>query len=63
MTQKELLYMEDAINHEISIISILNKSIEDLDDSDLINFLEDEINVHEELKERLLNHMEDKSYE
>ena len=63
MTQKELLYMEDAINHEISIISILNKSIEDLDDSDLISFLEDEINVHEELKERLLNHMEDKSYE
>ena len=63
MTQKELLYMEDAVNHEKSIISILEKSIELIDDDELINFLEDEINVHEELKERLLNHMEDKSYE
>ena len=34
MTQKELLYMEDAIEHETNLISISELSVENLEDKD-----------------------------
>ena len=61
MTQKELLYLEDAIGHESSIIKILEESISKLDDKNLSNFLEDEITVHQNLKSKLLSKMEEKA--
>ena len=54
MTQKELLYMEDAINHEISMINILGDSLERLDDEDLIKFFDKEVKKHTSIKEKLL---------
>ena len=33
MTQKELLYVEDAIGHEKNIISICNETLNCLEDS------------------------------
>ncbi len=63
MTQKELLYMEDAVNHENSIISILNDCKEKIDNKDIISFLENEINVHKKIYEKLINHLERISYE
>ncbi len=63
MTQKELSYMEDAIGHEISIISICNEIIEKLDDEGLISFLESEVNSHEQMKEELINKLKEKSNE
>ena len=51
MTQKELLYVEDAIGHETSIIEILNESLELLDDEKLITFIEEEIEKHNDLKQ------------
>lgn len=59
MTQKELLYMEDAINHEKSIISILNESIKNLDNEDFISYMEDEIENHETIKNNLMNLLEE----
>lgn len=32
MTQKELLYFEDAIKHESNIISILNESLNNIEE-------------------------------
>ena len=58
MTQKELLYVEDAIGHEKSIISIIQNSLKDLTDEELTNFLEGEITKHTETKERLINLLE-----
>ena len=63
MTQKELLYVEDAIGHESSIIKILNESLEFLDDDKLITFIEEEIEKHEDLKQSLLNLLEDEANE
>jgi hypothetical protein len=63
MTQKELLYVEDAVGHETSIIKILNESLEFLEDDKLITFVEEEIEKHEDLKQGLLNLLEDEANE
>ena len=39
MTQKELLYVEDAVGHEQNLIKILNETINLLQNTDLKNFL------------------------
>lgn len=60
MTQKELLYVEDAIGHEMSIIEIIKESINSMDDESLINCLENDLTKHEEIKEKLTNLLEAK---
>ena len=60
MTQKELSYFEDAIGHEKSIISIIDESIKNLDDDNLISFLEQEKQDHTNLKDKLMNLLEGK---
>ena len=40
MTQKELLYFEDAVGHECSIISILEDTKNKLEDSSLVDFID-----------------------
>ena len=63
MTQKELLYFEDAVGHETAILEICNDIKENLEDEDLVSFFEDEIELHESMKEDLLNLMEEKANE
>ena len=60
MTQKELLYLEDAVGHEASILEILNESLKQVDDENIVTFIEEEINKHESIKEGLKELMEDK---
>ena len=61
MTQKELLYLEDAIGHERNIISILQDTIERLKDKNLISFLDNELNIHMSTKENLMNKLKEKA--
>jgi len=61
MTEKELLYVEDAINHECNIISILTDNINILENVDLKDFLEEKLNDHIAYKQELINLLEDKS--
>lgn len=61
MTQKELLYLEDAIGHENNIIAICNETINMLEDEDLVSFLEKELSKHEKMYKELLKMMEVKS--
>lgn len=63
MTQKELLYVEDAIGHEQSIINIINESINNMEDEELINFLQAECKKHTSMKEKLINMLEAKANE
>lgn len=63
MTQKELLYVEDAVGHEDNIIKILTQSIKDLDDDRLITFMEEEKEKHNDLKQALLMLLEDETSE
>lgn len=61
MTQKELSYFEDAIGHEKNIISIITESIKQLEEQKLISFLENELSEHTQLKEKLMNKLEEKN--
>ncbi len=63
MTQKELLYVEDAIGHEESILKICDNMLSNLDDERLITFINDEKNVHQDLKEKLINLLKEKANE
>ena len=58
MTQKELLYLEDAIGQEKNIISICNNIISMLNDKDLVIFMEKEVKKHNDLYNKLLNKLE-----
>ena len=63
MTQKELLYVEDAICHESSIISILTDSINKAENDEIRDFLEEKLNEHIAFKVELINMLEDKTNE
>ena len=57
MTQKELLYLEDAYKHEDNIICICENMIDLLSDEDLVSFFESEIKKHKSIKNKLINLM------
>lgn len=63
MTQKELLYLEDAIGHETTIISVIEDSINNLDDENLSSFMQNELENHTSMKENLMNLLKEKSNE
>lgn len=59
MTQKELLYLEDAVCHENILVNICNDIIDRLEDEDLISFMENEVSIHESNKKNLINLLEE----
>ena len=59
MTEKELLYIEDAVNHESNIISIITNTINNLDNTQLKNFMKEKLNEHISFKVELINALED----
>ena len=61
MTQKELLYFEDAVGHEEAIIRICTDIKETLESEDLMSFIESEISLHESMKESLMSLLEGKA--
>ena len=63
MTQKELLYLEDAYKHECNTIKILSLSKDCLDDKKLEKFIDSQLTMHEDLKKKLYKIMEEYSNE
>jgi len=61
MTQKELLYVEDAIGHENVIINNIQDYINCSEESDLVDFYQKELRTHEKIKKALFNLLEDES--
>ena len=61
MTEKELLYVEDAIGHENTIIKVCEETVQYLTDENLISFMKDELTKHENTKQKLLEMLEVKS--
>ncbi len=55
MTQKELLYVEDAVGHEQNLIKIVNETINLLQNTDLKNFLSGQLKIHQDIKTELMN--------
>jgi len=58
MTQKELLYVEDAILHEVNTMNIGEFIINSLTDQDLADFMKKELKKHQAIKDKLLNELE-----
>lgn len=58
MTQKELMYVDDAINHEENIIAYLTYQSAEVKDEVLSKFLCKEVSVHENLKNELVSLLE-----
>ena len=61
MTQKELLYVEDAVEHEKSIINLCNDFLNELEDNNLRDFVTNQIDSHEEMKSKLLSLLEEEA--
>lgn len=59
MTQKELLYMEDAIGHEQNLETIFNNFSNELEDKNLSTFIQKLAKKHHNLSDKLLKVMED----
>lgn len=63
MTQKELLYMEDAIGHEQNLNTIFENFSNAIEDTKLQSFIQKLAKKHQSLAEKLLKVMEDISNE
>ena len=63
MTQKELLYVEDAICHEKNIISICTETLEFLEDESLISFMNKELKKHTTMQEKLMDLLKENANE
>lgn len=59
MTQKELLYMEDAIEHEKNLIDICTFTIDSLEDESLATFMKGQLKKHENMKKKLIEVLEE----
>ena len=63
MTQKELLYVEDAVGHEQNLIKIATQTISILQDNKLKIFMEGQLKTHEDIKNKLMGLLEGESNE
>lgn len=58
MTQKELLYMEDAIGHEQNLVSLLQDFSNNVQDKNLASFLKKIAKKHTVMEKKLMEIME-----
>ena len=63
MTQKELLYVEDACKHEEILIELLEENKDILEDEKLLKVLDKEITIHQRMLDNLFSLLEDKKDE
>ena len=63
MTQKELLYVEDAIGHEQNVGQIVAETISLIQDKNLKSFLKSELKKHQAIEAKLLNLLESEFHE
>ncbi len=59
MTQKELLYMEDAIGHEQNLAVMCQNFSGAVEDEELQHFLTKLAKKHQSIKEKLMKTMEE----
>ena len=61
MTQKELLYFEDAIGHIGNVSKILEESISKMENEELISFMQEEKEKHDNFKVILMEKLKEKA--
>ena len=55
MTQTDLLYLEDVVEHEKNLIKIANETVNLLMDDELKNFINWQLEIHQQVKMELMN--------
>ena len=63
MTQKELFYVEDAIEHEKSMIAYIEEMLNSYEKEDLIEFTEKELKWHQKQEKDLIKLLEEQENE
>lgn len=63
MTQKELLYLEDACKHEEILLDVLDDALNTLNDESFLDSIQTEISIHQRLLDNLNQLLEDKANE
>ena len=63
MTEKELLYFEDAIGHEKNIIKIIEENKKEVDDERISNFFLNQIEIHKENINNLTKYLKEMANE
>ena len=63
MTEKELLYFEDAIGHEKNIIKINEENKKEVDDERISNFFLNQIEIHKENINNLTKYLKEMANE
>ncbi len=58
MSQKELNYLEDIYNHELLMINIISKSMEEVSNEEYCSLLEDQLSNYENLNKKILKLLE-----
>ncbi len=59
MTQKDLLYLEDAVKHQDNLISLWNFYTEIILDEDLVDFINAQVSKLSTVREKLVNVMKE----
>lgn len=54
MTQKELNYIEDIYNHELLMMEIISKAMEEVSNEDYCSLLEDQLSNHDNLNKKII---------
>ena len=63
MTQKELLYFDDAVSHEQNLCAFIEYAISNLKDTKLVEFMKKELKNHEMIENKFVGLLEDYSNE
>ncbi len=58
MSQKELNYLEDIYNHELLMMEIISKSMEEVSNEDYCSLLEDQLSNYESLNKKIMKLLE-----
>ena len=58
MSQKELNYLEDIYNHELLMMELISKSMEEVSNEDYCSLLEDQLSNYESLNKKIMKLLE-----
>ncbi len=63
MTQKELLYVEDAVEHEENILKIIDNLKNNMESDELLSFIDEQKKTHQDIYNSLMDLLKEKAHE
>ena len=63
MTQKELLYVEDAVMHQENILKIIENLTKNMESAELLSFMDEQKKSHQNIYNNLMDLIKEKANE